>query len=204
MVWDEEAKVSLLVNYINNSILRYSEFASKFLNLTIMDYQLIWNSLSISWQDWKPRYGYKRTADVEDKWLIELPVQAGLFYDFCCASWIFMTLLVFPILQFLFFVYFNPLYFILDSKEDQFEKLNKDKKERIAKNELQRLRNIARNKKGGENFGSCYLLQVMIPLLVYGIQAAYYWKVNKILAVIFILNIFKWMNIVFKYFLLWF
>ncbi len=121
-----------------------------------------------------------------------------------CIMNFYKTLLVFPILQFLFFVYFNPLYFILDSKEDQFEKLNKDKKERIAKNELQRLRNIARNKKSGENFGSCYLLQVMIPLLVYGIQAAYYWKVNKILAVIFILNLFKWMNIVFKYFLLWF
>ena len=32
--------------------------------------------------------------------------------------------------------------------EDQFAKLRKNKKERIAKNELQRLRNIARNMKG--------------------------------------------------------
>eukprot|EP00794_Sanderia_malayensis_P009144 gene9144-10117_t len=62
-------------------------------------------------KEWKPRYGYKRTGDVNDKWLIELPDQA-------------------------------------DAKEDQFEKLNKEKKERVAKNELQRLRNIAKNKSG--------------------------------------------------------
>ena len=31
--------------------------------------------------------------------------------------------------------------------EDQFTKLRKEKKERVAKNELQRLRNIARNMK---------------------------------------------------------
>lgn len=36
-----------------------------------------------------------------------------------------------------------------DPYEDQFEKLSKEKKEKIAKNELQRLRNIARNRKGG-------------------------------------------------------
>lgn len=35
-----------------------------------------------------------------------------------------------------------------DPYEDQFEKRNKEKKERVAKNELQRLRNIARNMKG--------------------------------------------------------
>ncbi|XP_065065806.1 ribosome biogenesis regulatory protein homolog [Rhopilema esculentum] len=37
-----------------------------------------------------------------------------------------------------------------DPYEDQFEKLTKEKKEKVAKNELQRLRNIARNKKGGK------------------------------------------------------
>lgn len=36
----------------------------------------------------------------------------------------------------------------IDPYEDQFEKLKKDKKERVAKNELQRLRNMARNMKG--------------------------------------------------------
>lgn len=39
------------------------------------------------------------------------------------------------------------LYFI-DQFEDQFEKRSKEKGERIAKNEYQRLRNLARNKKG--------------------------------------------------------
>eukprot|EP00112_Aurelia_sp_Birch-Aquarium-sp1_P002825 Seg1313.2 transcript_id=Seg1313.2/GoldUCD/mRNA.D3Y31 product="Ribosome biogenesis regulatory protein-like" protein_id=Seg1313.2/GoldUCD/D3Y31 len=37
----------------------------------------------------------------------------------------------------------------VDPFVDQFEKLNKEKKEKVAKNELQRLRNVARNKKGG-------------------------------------------------------
>ncbi len=32
--------------------------------------------------------------------------------------------------------------------EDQFEKRNKEKKERVAKNELQRLSNISRHAKG--------------------------------------------------------
>ena len=35
----------------------------------------------------------------------------------------------------------------LDPYEDQFEKRNQAKKERVAKNEYQRLRNIARNRK---------------------------------------------------------
>ena len=38
--------------------------------------------------------------------------------------------------------------FFQDPMEDQFSKLRKEKKERVAKNELQRLRNIARNMKG--------------------------------------------------------
>ena len=37
--------------------------------------------------------------------------------------------------------------FFLDPYEDQFEKKNQAKKERVAKNEYQRLRNIARNRK---------------------------------------------------------
>jgi len=37
-----------------------------------------------------------------------------------------------------------------DPYEDQFEKVDKAKKERVAKNELQRLRNIAKNQKGGK------------------------------------------------------
>lgn len=38
-------------------------------------------------------------------------------------------------------------YFCLDPYEDQFEKKIQAKKEKIAKNEYQRLRNIAKNKK---------------------------------------------------------
>jgi len=37
---------------------------------------------------------------------------------------------------------------VADPYEDQFEKRVKAKKEAVAKNELQRLRNIARNMKG--------------------------------------------------------
>jgi hypothetical protein len=40
------------------------------------------------------------------------------------------------------------LFFLADPFEDQFEKKQKDKKERVAKNEYQRLRNIARHEKG--------------------------------------------------------
>lgn len=43
---------------------------------------------------------------------------------------------------------------LLDPFEDQFEKRAKAKKERIAKNELQHLRNIARNMKGKGTFCS--------------------------------------------------
>jgi len=39
------------------------------------------------------------------------------------------------------------IFFFIDPYEDQFEKKNQAKKERVAKNEYQRLRNIARNKK---------------------------------------------------------
>ena len=38
---------------------------------------------------------------------------------------------------------------VSDPREDQFAKSETEKKERIAKNEFQRLRNIARSKKGG-------------------------------------------------------
>ena len=38
-------------------------------------------------------------------------------------------------------------FFCLDPYEDQFEKRDQAKKERVAKNEYQRLRNIARNRK---------------------------------------------------------
>ena len=37
--------------------------------------------------------------------------------------------------------------FVLDPYEDQFEKKIQAKKERVAKNEYQRLRNIAKNRK---------------------------------------------------------
>lgn len=38
--------------------------------------------------------------------------------------------------------------YFADPNEDQFEKRIKAKKERVAKNEFQRLRNLARNKAG--------------------------------------------------------
>lgn len=44
-----------------------------------------------------------------------------------------------------------------DPYEDQFDKLTKEKKESVAKNELQRLRNIARNRKGGSKILSTEL-----------------------------------------------
>ena len=47
--------------------------------------------------------------------------------------------------------YDTPINFFfsnVDSLEDQFEKRRQEKKERVAKNEYQRLRNIARNRKG--------------------------------------------------------
>ena len=46
--------------------------------------------------------------------------------------------------------------------EDQFEKRRQEKKERAAKNEYQRLRNIARNQKGKIK-GKCH---VLFPLFV--------------------------------------
>lgn len=43
----------------------------------------------------------------------------------------------------------------IDPYEDQFEKQSEAKKERIAKNEYQRLRNIARAEKSGTLKGTC-------------------------------------------------
>ena len=48
------------------------------------------------------------------------------------------------------------LVFIIDPYEDQFEKKIQAKKERIAKNEYQRLRNIAKSKKIPGELG-CFL-----------------------------------------------
>ena len=58
--------------------------------------------------------------------MIEIPKNAGLF-----QTSINLNSLIFVFLH-------------LDPFEDQFEKRNTAKKERVAKNELQRLRNIAR------------------------------------------------------------
>jgi len=44
--------------------------------------------------------------------------------------------------------YLHLRWCVADPYEDQFEKRVKAKKEAVAKNELQRLRNIARNMKG--------------------------------------------------------
>jgi len=49
-----------------------------------------------------------------------------------------------------FLVFGEHVVFFADPMEDQFEKRVKAKKERVAKNELQRLRNIARNSKKGK------------------------------------------------------
>jgi hypothetical protein len=50
---------------------------------------------------------------------------------------------------------------VSDPYEDQFEKKNKAKKERVAKNELQRLRNIARNMKGkGKRLMSLWNIEI--------------------------------------------
>ena len=58
-----------------------------------------------------------------------------------------------------------PCLSILDPYEDQFEKKVKEKKERVAKNELQRLRNIARNQKGGA--GIANLLMIIIIYILF-------------------------------------
>ena len=58
--------------------------------------------------------------------------------------------------------------------EDQFEKINKAKKERVAKNELQRLRNIARNMKG-KGLDLNYHIKLHICRLVGIIHSRDYW-----------------------------
>ena len=52
---------------------------------------------------------------------------------------------------------------ILDPFEDQFEKRKTAKKERIAKNELQRLRNIKKNMKGGSGNKTYEFFNVALP-----------------------------------------
>ena len=31
------------------------------------------------WQEWKPRWGYKRVNDPEDDWVLEVPDNAGVY-----------------------------------------------------------------------------------------------------------------------------
>ena len=50
----------------------------------------------------------------------------------------------------------------LDQYEDQFEKRSKEREERIAKNEYQRLRNLARDKKGKVKGKRTVYLQCLI------------------------------------------
>lgn len=60
-----------------------------------------------------------------------------------------------------------PCYFCVDPYEDQFEKKIQAKKERIAKNEYQRLRNIAKNKKiPGEEVTESFMLSKSCSTIV--------------------------------------
>ena len=59
-----------------------------------------------------------------------------------------------------------PCCLCLDPYEDQFEKKIQAKKERVAKNEYQRLRNIAKNKKiPGEKLHYHLFCQTLVALL---------------------------------------
>ena len=61
------------------------------------------------------------------------------------------------------FTTFN-FFFHLDAYQDQFEKVLNEKKERIAKNEFQRLRNIAKNSKGKCTLEFFYILYIGIAI----------------------------------------
>lgn len=79
-------------------------------------------------KEWGRRYGFKKANDDSKPWLIEVPSNAGLFLEFQKRS-------------------FYMSNFFSDPAEDQFAKLSAAKKERTAKNEFQRLKNIARANK---------------------------------------------------------
>ena len=96
------------------------------------------NSL-YSLQTWKPRWGFKRANDNTNEWLIEVPGNAGK--DLLC------------LLMSLFCLYkqlrkiADTMLCSLDPYEDQFLKREQEKKERVAKNDFQRLKNIGRSQK---------------------------------------------------------
>lgn len=132
MVWDEEAKVRVTPGRIRveNTLL---VFAYKCLVLTACQ-------ISCVSQEWRPRWGYKRAGDTSKDWAIEVPDTAGACNVLCCCFYeqiIFKSALTCGVRV-----------EITDPMEDQFEKKNKEKRERVAKNELQRLSNIARHSKG--------------------------------------------------------
>jgi len=101
--------------------------------------RMIWDEEA---EAWKPRYGYKRGKDDTKEWCMEVPVNSDPYEDQFekvdkakkddTKEWCMEV----PVNS--------------DPYEDQFEKVDKAKKERVAKNELQRLRNIAKNQKGGK------------------------------------------------------
>lgn len=33
-------------------------------------------------QEWKPRWGYKRAGDPKQEWVVELPADAGEYYNY--------------------------------------------------------------------------------------------------------------------------
>lgn len=90
-------------------------------------------------QEWRPRWGYKRAGDTSKDWAIEVPDKAGVYNILSCCLYEQFTLSVLTC---------GVHVEMTDPMEDQFEKRNKEKRERVAKNELQRLSNIARHSKG--------------------------------------------------------
>ena len=130
-----------------------------------------WNnfiSFFVIAKEWKPRYGYKRANDDTKDWLLEVPANAGdIFIIYPLENkhtgtliWKFHEVDDFyyhtqkgrhPFQTSSFQLIKKDLYynhfFFSDPYEDQFAKKIEAKKERVAKNEYQRLRNIARNKK---------------------------------------------------------
>ena len=109
--------------------------------------KLVWDEET---KEWKPKYGYRGINQKKtNQWLIEIPDNAGECITFKETEYV--SLIYYHELEqkivykSLMLIIINLLF--ADPNVDYFAKEKEEKNERIAKNEFQRLRNIARNQK---------------------------------------------------------
>lgn len=127
---------------------KWQQFAQKKGIVKRKKSKFVWDEAK---KEWGRRYGFNKANDDSKPWLIEVPVNSGSF---------------FVVFRDVFVIFLHRFSFSSDPNEDQFARRTTEKKERVAKNELQRLKNIARaNKINSKNFEIirfCFFTSILV------------------------------------------